>query len=474
MERSTMNTIPRLSLVLAACSTIATASGQDQPASVEAADDASLPPPVEVSLPDTVYAVVGDTLQLFYRGMVKAFDPYAYNLFVTCAKGRAYQRYFEYTPTADDVGEVPWTLEVKDAQNRVLGKQTCTLVTKPAACSPATPLSVLCVGDSLTMHGFWCKEANRRLTGTGGLPSGLGLTNITFVGRLKEGNVGWEGTGGWSWKDYATDGNSSTYRFHVANVTTIPSRYSLYSHNGNAFHVHNTDIHDGSGTMYCQSPKNASVSAGVLKKTVGAGDEELTFTACDTEPGNPFWNDTIGGLDLRAYVDRYCGGKLDVVYFLLSWNGQSAYRTDFSAFFEHICALVDHLHTVYPDVAVKLMGIQVPSLNGGMAAYGAGSGFSDAYGMTVTVLNMNAAYAAFAKDPAYAGFVEFVNVSAQFDSENNMPEADFPVNCRNSKTEKRGTDGVHPSQEGHAQIADVMFRNFVAQFAQAEPLEERE
>ncbi len=469
-----MHAIPRLSLVLDACSTIAGASGQDQSSSVAASDEASTLQPVEVSLPDTVYAVVGDTLQLFYRGMVKTLDPYAYNLFVTCAKGRTYPRYFEYTPTSDDVGAVPWTLEVKDAQNRVLGKQTCTLVTKAAVCSPAAPLSVLCIGDSLTAGGVWCKEANRRLTGTGGMPAGLGLTNITFVGRFRDGDIGWEGNGGWSWTEYTTHGRSPAYRFRVADVVTAPLRSSRYRHNGIFYDVQNTDLHAGSGTVRCGST-NAPAPIGILQKTAGVGDEKIVFSAFETESGNPFWNAATDKLDLRAYVDRYCGGKIDIVYFLLSWNGQTAYRTDFSDFSENIRILVDHLHAVYPQVAVKLMGIQVPSQNGGMGAnYAAGSGYSDAYGMTVTALNMNTAYAAFAKDPAYAEFVEFVNVSAQFDSENNMPEADVPVNCRNPKTEKRGTNGVHPAEAGYGQIADVMFRNFVARYAQAEPLEERE
>ena len=47
-----------------------------------------------------------------------------------------------------------------------------------------------------------------------------------------------------------------------------------------------------------------------------------------------------------------------------------------------------------------------------------------------------------------------------------MPETDAPVNTRSTKTEKRGTNGVHPATEGHLQIADVVYRNFVANFCQ--------
>ena len=35
-----------------------------------------------------------------------------------------------------------------------------------------------------------------------------------------------------------------------------------------------------------------------------------------------------------------------------------------------------------------------------------------------------------------------------------------------TKTEKRGTNGVHPELSGYLQIADVVYRNFVANFCQ--------
>lgn len=92
--------------------------------------------------------------------------------------------------------------------------------------------------------------------------------------------------------------------------------------------------------------------------------------------------------------------------------------------------------------------------------------YSDTYGNVVTVLNMNKAYQDWCNEAAYSSFLEFVNVSSQFDSENNMPETDKAVNARSTKTEKIGTNGVHPSTEGYYQIGDVVFRDFVANFCQ--------
>ena len=114
------------------------------------------------------------------------------------------------------------------------------------------------------------------------------------------------------------------------------------------------------------------------------------------------------------------------------------------------------------------MGVQVPSINGGMGAnYGAtGSGYADGYGMIETALNMNKAYQDFANTDEYSSFVEFINVSSQFDSENNMPQAPHAVNTRNTETEMRGTNGVHPAESGYYQIGDIVYRNVVKEFCQ--------
>lgn len=62
---------------------------------------------------------------------------------------------------------------------------------------------------------------------------------------------------------------------------------------------------------------------------------------------------------------------------------------------------------------------------------------------------------------------EFMNVSSQFDTDYNMPHNEFSVNARNTADKEwRDTNGVHPNTTGYYQIADVVFRNFVANFCQ--------
>jgi hypothetical protein len=165
------------------------------------------------------------------------------------------------------------------------------------------------------------------------------------------------------------------------------------------------------------------------------------------------------------------------VYTLLSWNGQSPWKTDFSSVISKIKTFADTLHAEYPNAKLKIMGIQVPSVTGGMgASYGAGgTGYADGYGNVITALNQNDAYQKFANSnelsgvsgDAYNTFVEFVNVSSQFDSDYLMPYSEVPVNTRLSTvTEMRGTNGVHPSTAGYNAIGDIVYRNIVAKFCQ--------
>jgi hypothetical protein len=277
------------------------------------------------------------------------------------------------------------------------------------------------------------------------------------------GAVGWEGTGGWSWFNYTIQGGLA-YKFTASGISSIPIFGTTYTNNGQTFTVQETNITAGSGTIRCTATGAPSAS-GTLTRLEGYNDITIYFSASAVENVNPFWNGA--GLDFNNYVTTYMGGSVDAVYFLLSWNGLTPNQTDFASIITTAKILVDHIHTVKPLCKIKIMGVQLPSLNGGMGyAYGANGGYADTFGMSKTILNMNTAYQAWCNEGAYSSFMEFVNVSSQFDSENNMPEADKIVNSRSAKIEKVGTNGVHPLTEGYYQIADVVYRNVVKEFCQ--------
>lgn len=423
---------------------------------------------VDISLPNTIYAIVGDTLQLFFRGMIKAIDPYKYDILIACSKGKKYPRYFEYTPTIEDVGETNFIITVKDDNRNVLSSKTCKLITCNVVKSPTNNINVACFGDSLTGAGYWCAEADRRLTEIGGIPDGQALNNISFVGQKKNGKTGYFGVGGWTWDNYTKKG-SPAYRFNVTNVQSL-SVGATYTNNGNTFTIIEVNVTNGTGNILC-SVKNLlpiPTTSGVLTKSSGAGDNTINYTSVEEDSQNPLWDYDNNKMTFIPYANKYANGKIDVVYTLLSWNGQTPGRVDFTSVIEQIKIFADTLHAEFPQAKLKLMGVQVPSVRGGMGAnYGAtGTSYADGYGMVVTALNQNEAYQEFANRAEYSAFVEFVNISAEFDTDYNMPHAQQKVNVRSEVTEWLDTNGVHPNQDGYMQIADVVYRNIIANYCQ--------
>jgi hypothetical protein len=116
-----------------------------------------------------------------------------------------------------------------------------------------------------------------------------------------------------------------------------------------------------------------------------------------------------------------------------------------------------------------LCGTACISFNGGAGANEGATGvyYADQMGIFYSMLNINKAYQEIANETAYSSFVEYVDIISQFDNEYNMQYNMFPVNSRNSETERRDTNEVHPALSGYYQIADVIYRNFIASFCQS-------
>ena len=67
-----------------------------------------------VFLPKKYNLVVGDRFELFYRGIIRAFNPYAFYILCECQKGNYYPRYYTFTPKEEDVGEYELVVKVFD------------------------------------------------------------------------------------------------------------------------------------------------------------------------------------------------------------------------------------------------------------------------------------------------------------------------------------------------------------------------
>jgi len=160
---------------------------------------------------------------------------------------------------------------------------------------------------------------------------------------------------------------------------------------------------------------------------------------------------------------------------LLGWNdlltgssgSNAGYATNHAALTAQAQTFISRLHADYPGALIRLVGLQVPSPNGGLGAnYGAIGGYASYYKLLRSVNGLNLAYQQLCDNPTNSAFCRFINLSCQLDSEYNMQSVLTPVNTRNSATEARGSNGVHPDTTGYLQIADAVWRDFVRTFCQ--------
>ena len=423
----------------------------------------------KLSLPEKVNGVVGDTLQVFRRSIVDAIDPYSFDLSVKCDNGKIYRRYYEFTPSS--AGTVRLNAQLKNNVGQILDEGYMDIIVSPAPSSPLSMKRIAIFGDSLTQNGEYVKEVVRRLLSSDAekpdFPAGKGLSNIKFIGAMGEGNARYYGVGGWDWKNYATEG-SPAFRFQVTGVTTIV-KGTVYSNNGHQYTVMENNTTNGVGNILCSTSASMNVPqvSGILTKVSGGGDANITFTSVMADQQNPLWDADNQEISFAKYLNNIGETTVDCVYFLLGWNG---FYYDYPGSAErsgvYIRNILDALHTQFPSAIVRILGLQLPSLNGGLGAnYGASGKYSDLYWLIKQVREYNAFLASVAVESVYSEFVEFVDVASQFDSENNMLESETMVNTRNtSKMEWRGTNGVHPANTGYMQIADVVYRKVVNDF----------
>ena len=404
---------------------------------------------VHVHLPNEYRLVVGDTFELFWKGVIEAFNPYARDIVCECDKGNCFTRKFAFTPAS--TGDYPLSVSVKNDNGKVLGTASTTLKVSGKASSPSSVKRVLCVGDSLTAPGKWPHELNRRLTGTGGTPVADGLSNIEFIGTQKHDGTAYEGYGGWTFNSYNSSMQSSAYVWITCvHDKTAADQHSTYKDANGAIWKIET-IETSRLKMIRQSGTTAMPASGKLTYVSnGEHTDDIVFTASQTAAGNPFWDDSKGKVDFAGYARRIGASSIDYCYVMLGWNSTGYSETVYKS---QVRTFIDNLRASFPNCVIVLMGIQVPSLDGFGTNYGCGWNYMDKLRV---VHKFDQWYADVAAE--YSN-VYTISIVGQFDAEYGYPTLTVPVNTRSAATEARQSNGVHPSDDGYMQIADAAYRD---------------
>lgn len=450
--------------------------GNTVDALAEEVSDATADDKCEAVIPDVINAVVGDTLRIYYSGAFNCLDTDLYEVSVLSGKGKAFPRYWEYTPAVSDVGTTTITFMIgkygiETEEVKVIASKECTLNTVNRLTD--RNLNILHVGDSTLEDGYFAKETARRFSGTGGTPEGLGLGGIKAVGRKKVEGYGYEATGGWTWSTYVTYGVKAI-RFHVTGVTGI-NIGALYTVSGAIYYVAEVNVTGGAGTIRCtynwNSPNtNNPPASGTLTKYGsgdGTGDASVSYSSFEEEVYSPFFDGESGEVDFSGYANAYCDGNIDVIVCSLGINTIiSRNSLDPSPATTAAKTFIDKFHEQFPSGKVGLCTIQMPSMKGGFGANYGASENSRQYAYKRRLFALNKAYIEMAQSAAYKDFVFLIDVCAEFDHEHAYPSEDKKVNLRSTETEKVETNAVHPVTTAKGMISDSIYRAVSALFAE--------
>ena len=127
------------------------------------------------------------------------------------------------------------------------------------------------------------------------------------------------------------------------------------------------------------------------------------------------------------------------------------------------------LNSDIKDIKVRLIGIQLPSINGGITYnYGCSGPYHDTFGEVSTCMFYCEYLQELVKRDEYKDYVKYVDLKSQFDVEYNMPTQEFKVNNRSNIVESLGVNGVHPTMAGYLQIGDCFYRSLVSDLIKEE------
>lgn len=414
-------------------------------------------------LPDEIIAVEGDTLQVYYRGLLDTPNPDVYDVISICSVGKSFPRYFELAVTNDMVGNsYPLEIRVRDGKLNTIASKTATVKVVAKASSPASEKKILCVGDSTTSGGEWPAELKRRLTATSGddtpaNPTGLGLSNITFVGRKEKEGVHFEAAGGVKVQHYATQGERAL-RFIVSGVTQlyIGDRYTI----GNTIlNLQEINVTGGSGNIKFTllSALGTIPASGTITKSSGNGDATIAYSSYTEESYNPFYNENTEQLDFAKYATDWCGGNIDYIVFLVGVNDIVS-GADNATTLDYYKTIIRAYLSDFPSGKVLLLSVPAGSPDGG---YGANYGASlnrNFYTIARKERDFAEGLMDISEDVEFSGNVVYVPCLEEFDCEYGYPSSSKSANNRSSVTEVVGTNAVHPNPGGYNLIADAVYR----------------
>lgn len=161
---------------------------------------AEFPGIVRLQLPPVIYGVVGQEANLYFDNVVLVLSPESYGFDVQCPKGRQQRERWTFVPKAEDVGEHPLQLEVRNGKHELIARGKTVVKVVTAETGAGKEISLLAIGDSLTRASVWPERVQKLCAGEKSL-------KVKLIGSHEPGivaGVRHEGYGGWTAERFGT------------------------------------------------------------------------------------------------------------------------------------------------------------------------------------------------------------------------------------------------------------------------------
>lgn len=459
-----------VALILKLGNTLATKEYVDKKLSSELSTELNkqVPPLVEeltksslqITMPDTIYAVVDKELNLWNDAVSLPMDkglysPMNYKCEWYSTVGLVTERCFRFTPKSNQAGNTyKCTCKLYDLNFNLIVEKEFNIEVL-AATGLTSSKNVVYFGDSLNASGQVSNKLHDNFEAIGGtIPKFLG-TNGTVEGDK------YESGGGYGFSDYATAGRAA-YRVPVTEISSLSVNAIYKDTANNQYVVAEVNISDGNGNILLR--KNTGTSAdlvmpdGTLTKVSGSGDETITYTGAFKVAANPLWNNETNSLDLSQYKTRVglsTGDKINLVSFQFFVNDASL-ADDTKTLDKYIKDLYDLFIGDNPN-CIMLVGLGAMS---GNTANGAGANYGSSwdihryidrvYRLRLYLLSK------------YQNSPEFPNLhiacsAPQMDRYYGYGFGSRAISQRDQEKESYHVNYVHPVDIGYGQMADAYF-----------------
>jgi lysophospholipase L1-like esterase len=155
----------------------------------------------EIILPDSIPAIIGNEMNIYYENVILANDLRSYQIDVVCAIGKQQEERWTCIPTG--AGTYPLTINIYRNYTDLVASASTNILVKGSSAGTGINRKCLFIGDSTTAHGYYQHTALANFAA-----DPMDITTIGTINEMMEDNNNYEGRSGWSIDMYYTRSDS--------------------------------------------------------------------------------------------------------------------------------------------------------------------------------------------------------------------------------------------------------------------------